>query len=200
MVRRLLQAVRCIRAGACRAPVCILIVSAFLFTAPANAQEDNTFSMTEISDAAAGFFGSTTAGLAEIIERIFSDLGQPTAYITGEEISGAFVVGLRYGRGDLNITAEGSSKIFWQGPSIGFDVGGNASKTFVLIYSLNNRDAIYKRFPGIEGSFYYVAGLGVNYQGDGDITLAPIRTGVGLRAGANVGYLYYNKVHSWLPL
>ncbi len=166
----------------------------------AYAQDDNqTFSASEITDAAEGFFGSTTAGLAEIIERIFSDLGQPTAYIEGEEISGAFVVGLRYGKGELNIKANGKSRIFWQGPSVGFDIGGNASKTFVLVYGLNTKDAIYKRFPGIEGTFYYVAGLGVNYQGDGEIMLAPIRTGVGLRTGANIGYLHYNDEHSWLP-
>lgn len=169
-------------------------------TPPAFAQEDeNTFSIEEISDAATGFFGSTTKGIAEVIEKVFEDLGRPTAYIAGEEISGAFVVGLRYGKGELNVKSEGTSKIFWQGPSVGFDIGGNASKTFVLIYGLNSRDAIYKRFPGIEGTFYFVAGIGVNYQGDGDITLAPIRTGVGLRQGANIGYLHYNAEHSWLP-
>ncbi|MEX0695771.1 MAG: DUF1134 domain-containing protein [Rhodospirillales bacterium] len=176
-----------------------ILLSLCLFWIPARADDESTFSMQEISDAATGFFGSTTKGLAEIIEKVFSDQGRPTAYITGEEISGAFVVGLRYGKGDLNIKAGGTSKIFWQGPSIGFDVGGNASKSFVLIYGLTSKDAIYKRFPGIDGSFYYVAGLGVNYQGDGDITLAPIRTGVGLRAGANIGYLHYNQEHSWLP-
>jgi len=174
-------------------------MAALLLATPVQAAEENTFSVSEITAAAEGFFGSTTAGLAEIIERVFSDLGRPTAYIAGEEISGAFVVGLRYGKGELNIKAEGKSKVFWQGPSIGFDIGGNASKTFVLVYGLTSKDAIYKRFPGIEGTFYYVAGLGVNYQGDGDITLAPIRTGVGLRAGANIGYLHYNPEHSWIP-
>jgi hypothetical protein len=187
-------------ADLCRAPISFLAVCGLLLATPALSQEEKTFSVEEISEAAEGFFGSTTAGLAEIVERIFADLGRPSAYITGEEISGAFVVGLRYGRGDLNIKTEGTSKIFWQGPSIGFDIGGNASKTFVLVYGLNTKDLIYKRFPGLEGSFYYVAGLGVNYQGDGDIMLAPIRTGVGLRAGANIGYLHYNPEHSWLPL
>jgi len=199
MVRRVFQELRRMGTGFYRAPYLALLLAACLYTQPVHAEEKNTFSVEEIKDAAEGFFGSTTAGLAEVIEHIFSDLGQPTAYITGEEISGAFVVGLRYGKGELNIKAEGNSKIFWQGPSIGFDVGGNASKTFVLIYGLTTKDAIYKRFPGIEGTFYYVAGLGVNYQGDGDIKLAPIRTGVGLRAGANIGYLHYNQEHSWLP-
>lgn len=191
MVRRLFQVTRTLIA---------LAVATTVSATPGYAQEDDqTFSANEISDAAEGFFGSTTAGLAEIIERIFSDLGRPTAYIEGEEISGAFVVGLRYGKGELNIKSSGKSRIFWQGPSVGFDVGGNASKTFVLVYGLNSADAIYKRFPGIEGTFYYVAGLGVNYQGDGEVMLAPIRTGVGLRAGANIGYLHYSDEHSWLP-
>lgn len=191
MVRRLFQVTSTFIA---------LAITIMVSTVPVNAQDESqTFSANEIADAAEGFFGSTTAGLAEIIERIFADLGRPTAYIEGEEISGAFVVGLRYGKGELNIKSSGKSRIFWQGPSVGFDVGGNASKTFVLVYGLNSAEAIYKRFPGIEGTFYYVAGLGVNYQGDGEIMLAPIRTGVGLRAGANIGYLHYNDEHSWLP-
>lgn len=169
--------------------------------APAQAEgvQADTYTAAEIGEAATGFFGAATKGIADVIEKVFADLGRPTAYIAGEEISGAFVVGLRYGKGDLTIKNGGISKIFWQGPSVGFDVGGNAAKTFVLIYGLKDVEDIYRRFPGIEGSFYFVAGLGVNYQSDGDITLAPIRTGVGLRQGANVGYLHYNRDHSWLP-
>ncbi len=179
--------------------VAVIAVMLSIPSSPAIADEENTFSAQEISDAAEGFFGSTTQGLAEIIEKVFSDLGRPTAYITGEEVSGAFVVGLRYGKGDLNIKAGGTSKIFWQGPSIGFDIGGNASKTFVLVYGATSKEKLYARFPGVEGTFYLVAGLGVNYQGDGDVTLAPIRTGVGLRQGANIGYLHYSDAHSWIP-
>ncbi len=182
-----------------RVALSVFLVGLFLTSGPVKADDDNTYTMQEISDAAQGFFGSTTKGLADIIEKVFSDLGRPTAYITGEEVSGAFVVGLRYGKGDLNLKKGGATKVFWQGPSIGFDIGGNASKSFVLIYGLKDREAIYKRFPGVEGSFYFVAGLGVNYQGDGEIKLAPIRTGVGLRQGANIGYLHYNREHSWLP-
>jgi len=196
MVRRLFQEIALIQ----RAVAMALVAFTLIFSsAVAQANEENTFSVQEISDAAEGFFGSTTQGLAEIIEKVFSDLGRPTAYITGEEVSGAFVVGLRYGKGDLNIKAGGTSKIFWQGPSIGFDIGGNASKSFVLIYGATTKEQIYARFPGVEGTFYFVAGLGVNYQGDGDVTLAPIRTGVGLRQGANIGYLHYSGEHSWLP-
>ncbi len=196
MVRRLFQEIALAR------QTLLSVVIGLALTLPSSnllADEEKTFSVQEISDAAEGFFGSTTQGLAEIIEKVFSDLGRPTAYITGEEISGAFVVGLRYGKGDLNIKAGGTSKIFWQGPSIGFDIGGNASKSFVLIYGATSKEQIHARFPGVEGTFYFVAGLGVNYQGDGNITLAPIRTGVGLRQGANIGYLHYSGEHSWLP-
>ncbi len=168
---------------------------------PAAAQQadDNTFSVDEISEAATDFFGATTRGIADILEKVFEDLGRPTAYIAGEEISGAFVVGLRYGKGELTVKNGGSTKVFWQGPSVGFDIGGNASKTFVLVYGLKETDEIFKRFPGIEGTVYFVAGLGVNYQGAEGITLAPIRTGIGWRQGANIGYLHYNEKHSWVP-
>ncbi len=192
MVRRLFRYLSVV--GGTLGVVFVLLVS------PARAAEDSdTFSASEISDAAINFFGATTEGVAKVIEKVFADLGRPNAYIAGEEISGAFVVGLRYGKGDLTIKNGGTSKIFWQGPSIGFDVGGNASKTFVLVYGLEEKADIYKRFPGIEGTFYFVVGLGVNYQGDGNMTLAPIRTGVGFRQGANIGYLHYNDTHSWMP-
>lgn len=193
MVRRLLRHLS-------RYGVALSIIGCLL-TAPARADEGDgdTFSASEIAGAATGFFGATTEGVAKVIEGIFSDLGEPNAYIAGEEISGAFVVGLRYGKGDLTVKNGSTSKIFWQGPSVGFDVGGNASKTFVLIYGLNEQADIYKRFTGVEGTFYYVAGLGVNYQGDDNMILVPIRTGVGLRQGANIGYLHYSESHSWLP-
>ncbi len=174
-----------------------------LAVAPAAAASDDddkdTYSKDEILAKAEGFFGATTKGLADAIEKVFADQGKPDAYITGEEVSGAIGVGLRYGKGTLHRKTEKSRPIFWQGPSIGWDLGGNVSKTFVLIYRLKNTEDIFQRFPGVEGSFYMIAGLGVNYQQSGDIILAPIRTGVGLRAGANVGYLHYGKKYSWLP-
>ena len=166
---------------------------------PAAAADDDTFSRDEIMKKAEGFFGETTEGLAKAIEHVFEDKGRPNALITGEEFSGAIGVGLRYGRGQLERKAGGPQPIFWQGPSIGFDLGGNASKVFVLIYKLKSADDMYQRFPGVDGSLYFVAGVGVNYQQSGDIVLAPIRTGLGLRAGANVGYLHYNAKHSWIP-
>ena len=159
-----------------------------------------TYSENEIMAAAENLFGATTKGLASIIEKIFQDLGQPNGFISGDEISGAFIIGLRYGRGELNQKGKTKQPIFWQGPSIGFDFGGNASKTFVLIYNMSSPDDLYRRFPGLDGSFYFVAGIGVNYQTDGVLTVAPIRTGVGLRAGASLGYLHYTRESSWFPL
>ena len=153
----------------------------------------DTYTQEETIDAAAKFFGGTSAGLAKAIEKAFSDLGRPVGYIIGTEGSGAFVVGLRYGEGTLKYKNGGSTKVFWQGPSVGFDFGGNASKVFTLVYNLHWTKDLYQRFPGVDGSLYVVAGVGLNYQRANEITLAPIRTGVGLRAGANVGYLSYTR-------
>ena len=163
------------------------------------ADEESTYSQEEILSKARGFFGETTEGLAEGIAKVFEDQGRPNAYIIGEEVSGAIGVGLRYGEGTLNSKTLGSRTVYWQGPSVGFDLGGNASRNMTLIYNLPSQEALFQRFPGVDGSLYFVAGLSINYQRSGDITLAPIRTGVGLRAGANVGYLHYTKEKSWNP-
>lgn len=159
-----------------------------------------TYSVDEILLAVENLFGATSKGLASVVEKTFHDLGEPNGYIIGDEIAGAFIVGLRYGRGELNQKGNIKQPIFWQGPSVGFDFGGDASKTFALIYNMSSPDDLYRRFPSIDGSFYFVAGVSVNYQTDGIITIAPIRTGVGLRAGANLGYLHYTPVQNWLPL
>jgi hypothetical protein len=134
------------------------------------------------------------------VQHIFADLGEPDAYIKGDEGSGAFVVGLRYGSGWLVRKQFQPKQVYWRGPSIGFDVGGNASKCFTLVYNLRDEKRLYQRFPGVEGSFYFVAGLGVNYQRSGGVTLAPIRTGVGLRAGVNAQYQVYTDERDWFPL
>jgi len=178
-----------------------LIFASFAFGSPVSAQtkSDDTYNQDEILEKAKGFFGHTTAGLAQGIEKVFSDLGKPNGIILGEEAGGAFIVGLRYGEGELNQKKSGKRKVYWQGPSVGFDFGGNASKVFTLVYHLKNPGDLYRRFPGVDGSLYVIAGLSLNYQQAGDIILAPIRTGVGLRAGANVGYLHYSQEHSWLP-
>jgi hypothetical protein len=154
---------------------------------------DKTFSENEIVSAASGFFGTTSEAVAKAVEKIFADNGLPDAYIKGGEGSGAFIVGLRYGSGMLVRKGYAPVKVYWQGPSVGFDVGGNASKAFVLIYNLGSRSQLYHRFPGVDGSFYFIAGIGVNYMRSGAITLAPMRTGVGLRAGVNANYLTFTR-------
>ena len=161
---------------------------------------DLKYSANEITEAGADFFGITTEVMAKGVERIFGDLGQPDAYIKGDEGSGAFVVGVRYGAGFLIRKTREPMRVYWRGPSIGFDAGGNASKTFTLVYNLRDDERLFQRFPGVEGSFYVVAGLGVNYMRSGGVTLAPIRTGVGLRAGVNAHYQVYSERRDWFPL
>ncbi|WP_398285040.1 DUF1134 domain-containing protein [Spongiibacter pelagi] len=148
---------------------------------------------------AEGFFGDVSEGLAKAISKVFEDQGEPNAIITGEEISGAIGIGVRYGQGEIQLPNGSARDIFWQGPSVGFDAGGNASKTFTLVYNLKNPEQIFQRFPGVEGSFYFVAGVGVNYLQSGNVIIAPIRTGVGMRTGANIGYLHFTKKKSWIP-
>jgi hypothetical protein len=161
--------------------------------------EKDTYDQDTVLQAAENFFGSSTEGLAKVIEKAFKEHGRPNAYIKGEEASGAVTVGLRYGDGTLNLKNGETKKLYWQGPSIGFDFGANASKVFVLVYHLASSDKIYQRFPAVDGSFYYVGGVGINYQQRGDIILAPIRLGVGLRAGASIGYMHYTKKKTYNP-
>lgn len=145
------------------------------------------------------FFGKTTRGLAKAVEYVFQRQGEPTAYIVGEEGAGAFVGGLRYGEGTIYYKDGTKQRIYWQGPSIGFDFGGNGSRSLVLVYNSDSPRDLYDRFAGVEGSAYLIGGLGVNFQRHDDIILAPIRTGVGARLGANIGYLKYSKRPNWNP-
>jgi hypothetical protein len=158
-----------------------------------------TYSADEIVRNTSDFLGVTAESAGAAVERAFRDNGQPTGYIAGEEGSGAFVAGLRYGRGLLYMKGRPTQEVFWQGPSVGWDWGGNASRVFTLCYNLQYPDAIFRRFPGVEGTAYLVGGLGVNYQRADTITLAPIRAGVGLRLGANIGYLAYSRQRNVLP-
>jgi len=173
-----------------------------LAAAPAYAKpsKDDTFSQDEIVAAVSGFFGTTAKAAGEAVERIFKENGRPTAYIAGEEVSGAIGVGLRYGDGALFIKGGAKRKVFWQGPSVGFDAGGNASKVFTLAYNLRDPEMIFRRYPGVEGSAYYIGGIGVCYLRADGITLAPMRAGVGLRAGANIGYQAYSRKRRIVPL
>jgi hypothetical protein len=158
-----------------------------------------TYSRDEIVNSASDFFGVTAEAAGAIIEKVFHDNGRPTGYIAGEEGSVAITVGLRYGKGLLYMKNRQPETVYWQGPSIGWDLGGNAARVFTLCYGIQAPDQIYQRFPGVEGSAYFVGGMGVNYQRADAVTLAPIRAGVGLRLGANVGYLAYTRTRHLLP-
>jgi hypothetical protein len=139
------------------------------------------------------FFESTSKGLASIVQKVFSELGEPNGYIKGTEGGAAFVFGLRYGHGRLYTKNNGSRTVYWSGPSFGYDFGGNLVKVFTLVYNLRDPEHIYQRFPGVDGSAYVIGGVSMNYQKSLDITLVPIRSGLGLRLGANVGYIQYAR-------
>ncbi len=173
-------------------------------TQDAPEEKDRTSSLEytadEITEAGAKFFDITTEVMAKGVQRVFEDLGRPDAYIKGDEGGGAFVVGLRYGSGWLIRKTREPQQVYWRGPSVGFDAGANASKCFTLIYNLREDRRLYQRYPGVEGSFYFVAGLGINYMRSGGVTVAPMRTGVGLRAGVNAHYQVYSDRRDWFPL
>jgi hypothetical protein len=158
------------------------------------------YTRDEIAHAVSDFFGVAAEDIGSLVEKLFRDNGQPTAYIAGVEGSGAFIFGLRYGKGLMYMKDRPVMRVFWQGPTGGFDFGANGSRVFTLCYDLEYPDAIFRRFPGVEGTAYFIAGLGVNYQRADGITLAPIRAGGGFRLGANIGYLAYSRQRNIVPL
>ena len=162
--------------------------------------DESRFNSTEIINAGHNFFGTVSRGLAQIVERAVSKWGLPNGYVLGEEAGGAFVAGLRYGEGMLYTKNAGDLKVYWQGPSIGWDVGGEGARTMMLIYNLPNTGAIYERFGGIDGSAYFIGGFGMTALTAHNVVLVPIRSGVGLRLGANVGYLKFTPKATWNPL
>lgn len=168
-------------------------------TSSVSKAERETYTTDEILGVGHRFFGKTTRGLANAVEYVFQRQGEPTAYIVGEEAAGSFVGGLRYGEGTIYYKNGTKQRIYWQGPSVGFDFGANGSRSLVLIYNSQSPEELYTRFGGVEGSAYVVGGVGVNFQAKDDIILAPIRTGVGARLGANVGYLKYSSRPNWNP-
>lgn len=180
----------------------LLAAASIGLAGPALAAGDDkdTYDQESVIKDATEFFGETTEGLAKVIEKAFKEQGRPNGYIKGEEIAGAVGVGLRYGNGSLTLKNGGSAKVYWQGPSVGFDLGANASKVFVLVYNLPTPQDIFKRYPGVDGSLYYVAGAGINYQQRDKVVLAPIRLGVGLRTGASIGYMHYTPTKTLNPL
>lgn len=157
------------------------------------------YSEAAVRAEAEGFFGRGARGLADVLNRVFREKGAPTGYIKGEEGGGAIGVGFRYGSGTLYLADGTSTDVYWRGPSIGFDLGGSAAKAFILVYDLPSLDALLTRFGGVEGSLYFVGGIGVTYNRSGDTVLAPVRFGVGWRQGVNVGYLHMRPDASWHP-
>jgi hypothetical protein len=157
------------------------------------------FSSSELVNAGHRFFGTVSRGLAQVIEKAVSQWGLPNGYVLGEEAGGAIVAGVRYGEGVLYTKNAGDLRVYWQGPSIGFDMGGEGARTMMLIYSLPSTQAIYQRFAGIDGSAYFIGGFGMTALTANNIVVVPIRSGVGFRLGANVGYLKFTPTSTWNP-
>ena len=161
--------------------------------------DTNHFSPDELIDAGHHFFGGVSRGLAMIMQKAFSQWGEPNGYILGEEGSGAFVGGLRYGDGTLYTKNAGDLRVFWEGPSIGFDAGADGARTMMLVYNLPATQAIFDRFGGVNGSAYFIGGFGMTALTANNIVLVPIRSGVGFRLGANLGYLKFTQQPTWNP-
>jgi hypothetical protein len=159
------------------------------------------YSSDEIIDAGHHFFGGISKGIASVVEKAANQWGQPNGYILGEEAGGAFIGGLRYGDGTLYTKDAGDLRVFWQGPTIGVDAGADGARTMMLVYNLPRTDAIYQQFNGIAGAAYVVAGLGITAltSGDEKLVVVPIRSGLGLRLGYNVGYLKFTPAPTWNP-
>lgn len=172
--------------------ICILALS----SSPTRAQ---AYTAEEIVDSGHRFFGATSGGLASVIEQVFSSYGLPNGYVLGEEGSGAIIGGLTYGEGTLYTKNAGDHKVFWQGPSLGWDFGGQGSRTMILVYNLDDVSNLYNRFGGVAGSAYVVAGVGFNVLKNGNMLLVPVRTGVGARLGINVNYLKLTEKPTWNP-
>jgi len=166
---------------------------------PEDQAADGSYSSREILDAGRTFFGSVSKGLASVVEYAFKQQGRPNGYILGEDAGGAFVAGLRFGEGMLFTKDAGTHRVYWQGPSIGWDAGAEGSKVMMLVYNLRDPEEIYQRFGGVDGSAYLVGGVGMTFQKSGPVIVAPIRSGVGLRLGANIGYLKYTRRPTWNP-
>lgn len=162
-------------------------------------EQTETYTSQEIIAKGHKVFGRTTKEVAGVVEYAFQRYGEPNGYIVGEEGSGAIIGGLRYGEGTLFMKNGLRKKVYWQGPSVGFDFGGNGSRVLVLVYGLQHPNDLFVRFAGVEGTAYVVGGLGVNFQQYGDVRLAPIRTGLGMRLGVNAGYLKYSDRPTWNP-
>ncbi|SNB66543.1 hypothetical protein SAMN06265338_102472 [Rhodoblastus acidophilus] len=187
------------RRDALRGLTGVALTPASALAGQAAPQDRSVYSDNELVDNGHRFFGSLSRGLAEAIQSATRRWGHPNAYILGQEAGGAFVGGLRYGEGAMHTRNAGSQRIYWQGPSLGFDAGADGDRTMMLVYNLPATDAIYERFVGIDGSAYLVGGFGVTALGANGVTVVPIRTGVGARLGVNLGYLKFTRDSTWNP-
>ncbi|TVV74580.1 DUF1134 domain-containing protein [Sphingomonas solaris] len=166
---------------------------------PTVAATGATYQQSDVMDAAEGVFGRGAEGLAKIVEKILREQGEPSAYIAGREAGAAFAVGLRYGSGVMHHKVEGDRPVYWTGPSLGFDFGGNGAKSFILVYNLYDSQELFHRYPAAEGAAYLIGGFTASYLRRKDVVLIPIRLGVGWRLGANVGYLKFTEESKWMP-
>ncbi len=158
------------------------------------------YTIEEVQEATRGFFGTISTSLASVIEHAFKTTGRPTAYVLGTEGGGAFLAGLRFGEGKLYMRHNTDvTKVWWHGPSIGGDVGATGARTMFLIYRLSDRAALFRSFTGIDGSAFFVGGVGMTVLKGGDVIMAPIRTGLGFRVGANIGYVRFTPEPTWNP-
>ena len=173
-----------------------LLGALILSTSASRAQQ---YTAQEIIDSGHKFFGETSGGLATVVEKIFASYGLPNGYLLGEEGSGALIGGLTYGEGTLYTKNAGDHKVFWQGPSLGWDFGGEGSRVMMLVYNLDDISSLYNRFGGVAGSAYVIAGVGFNVLQSNRVLLVPIRTGVGARLGVNIGYLKLTETPTWNP-
>ncbi|WP_179956216.1 DUF1134 domain-containing protein [Pannonibacter tanglangensis] len=167
--------------------------------AQSNAPGSSNYTQQEIVDAGHRFFGNVSGGLASVIENAFKSYGEPNGYILGEEGSGALIAGARFGEGDLFTRNAGNHKVFWQGPSIGWDFGGDGARVMMLIYNLPNVEAMYQRFAGVNGSAYLIGGFGMTVLNNNNILVVPVKAGVGARLGLNIGYLKFTQQPTWNP-
>jgi hypothetical protein len=165
----------------------------------ASADPVATWSPEEIRAAGSGLFGTISTGLASVIEHAFQTRGRPNGYILGDEGGGAFLAGVRYGSGKLYIKGRDPERVYWRGPSIGYDFGAAGSKLMVLVYNVREPEDVHASFVGVDGSAYLVGGVGMTLLTNGQKVLAPIRSGIGLRLGANIGYLKFSAKQSWVP-
>lgn len=182
----------------------ILTVFTTLMVSPAQAQQSqgtvsDSYSINELVDAGGDFFGSVSQGLASVMERAVSQFGQPNAYILGQEGSAALIGGVRYGEGAMYTRNAGQRDIYWQGPTIGFDAGADGSQVMMLVYNLPNVSDVYGRYPAVQGTAYFIGGVGMTVMKRDNVIMVPIRSGVGARLGVNVGYLKFTPEPTWNP-